>query len=322
MIEKIHFWKKLLWATVVGAFSTSLAFPQALETVRKSREAVPDIDDPHWLYVENDTDGDLLADEEEIALGYDENDRDMNANWWPDGVELGKLFNEIIESLPVREPNEPEPCGTYKIDVVAYGSEYCEVCGETVNMGYYTIVNPVTGVELDVQKMGVHFLKHGSFTYDGGYHDGRVDPVALANILHDPHLVPVAGDSDGDYLSDMEEASIGFDPEDPDEDGNWIADGAHLAHQMAQTIQSLPQGPLPDQVYRIDHVQYGIEICEVCGEDVNMGYVEVHNPMTGTSFQVDYIALHSMEHESFDYQGSIHEGRLDPAGIREVLEGE
>lgn len=322
MIDKLRFWKKLLWATVVGAFSTSLAFPQAHDTQRMNREAVPDIDNPHWLFVDNDTDGDLLSDEEEIVLGYDENDRDMNGNWWPDGVELGKLFHRILENLPVWEPNEPEPFGIYRIDVPAYGFEYCEVCGELVNMGYYTIVNPVTCEEMDVQKMGIHYMKHGSFTYDGSFNDGRIDPTALANMLHDPHLIPVDGDTDGDYLSDVEEASIGYDPANPDEDGNWIADGAHLAQGMARTIQDLPQGPLPDQVYRIDYLQYGIEICGICGKDVNMGYVEIHNPMKGTSFQVDCIALHSMEHESFDYEGDIHQGRLDLVALKEVLEGE
>ncbi len=322
MIEKLRFWKKLLIATVVGAFSTTLAFPQGYDTRRKNREAVPDIENPHWLYVENDTDGDLLADEEEIALGYDENDRDMNENWWRDGVELGKLYKNIIENLPVREMGEPEPFGIYKIDYVAYGFEYCMVCGELVNMGYYTIVNPVTGEEVDVQKMGFHYMKHGSFTYDGGYHDGRVDVVALAGVLHDPHLIPVTGDTDSDYLTDAEEESIGSDAEDPDEDGNWITDGADLAHQMAQDINALPVGPLPDQVYRIENMAYGFEICEICGEDVNMGYVEIHNPMRDTSFQLDYIALHSMEHESFDYEGSIHEGRIDLVTLKEVLEGE
>jgi hypothetical protein len=323
MIERIRFWKKLLWATVVGAFSTSLAFPQAYETQRKNREAVPDIENPHWLHVENDTDGDLLSDEEEITLGYDENDRDMNENWWRDGVELGKLYKEIIENLPVRETGEPEPLGIYKIDFIYSGNEYCEVCGEWVNMGWYTIVNPSTGEELDVQKIGLHYMKHGSFTYDGSYNDGRVNVVALASILHDPHLIAVPGDTDADHLTDAEEESIGYDAENPDQDGNWITDGADLARGMAQAISALPVGPLPDEVYMIEYLQYGIETCEICGENVNMGYVEIHNPMTGISIQLPCIALHSMGHESFSYSGSYHQdGRVDLATLKEVLEGE
>jgi hypothetical protein len=189
-------------------------------------------------------------------------------------------------------------------------------------MGYYTIINPSTGEQLNVQKIGLHYMEHGSFTYDGSYNDGRVDVVALAGILQDPHLITIPGDTDADHLTDGEEASIGYDAANPDENGNWITDGADLARQMSEVIRALPVGPLPDQLYLIEYPQYGIEICAICGEDVNMGYVEIHNPMTGTSFQLPYIALHAMEHESFSYDGTYHQdGRIDLVALKEVLEG-
>lgn len=321
MIDKLRLWKNLIWATVVGAFSVSLAYPQDQLSTHRWREAIPRTDDPHWLLVDNDSDGDFLSDLEEITLGYDENDRDMNDNWWPDGVELARHYQRLIEALPYwsggSEPNE-----IYKVDHSAYGMEYCEICGEVINMGYVQIVNPLSQETLDIHFMGLHYMEHGSFSYDGTFNDGRVDIVALSSVLHDAHLVPVENDSDSDHLSDAEEAAIGYDDQNPDEDGNWVLDGADLAGSMAETIDGLPQGPLPDQVYRIDYIQYGIELCEVCGDEVNMGYVEVHNPMLGTSIQIDYIALHAMVHESFSYDGTIHDGRVDLVTLKEILEGE
>jgi hypothetical protein len=165
-------------------------------------------------------------------------------------------------------------------------------------------------------------MEHGSFSYDGTIHDGRVSVVALSSLLHDAHLIPVANDADTDYLSDREEFEIDYDPKFPDEDGNWVEDGADLSLGMSGTIAQLPQGPLPYKVYRVENHQYGVELCEICGEEVNMGYVEIHNPLLGESIQIDYIALHAMEHESFSYDGTIHEGRVDLVTLRQILEGE
>jgi hypothetical protein len=321
MIDKLQLWRKLLWATVIGVFSTTMAYPQQWLSTHQWKDVSPHPDDPHWLLVDGDLDGDFLSDIEEIALGLDENDRDMNDNWWADGIELGKHYHGITENLPWWAPGDPIPNEIYRIDFSTWGMEQCEICGVLVNMGFIRIVNPQTSESLDIQHIGLHYMLHGSFSYEGTVNDGRVDVVALASILHDAHLVPVENDSDTDYLSDQEESTIGYDPDNPDEDGNWVSDGADLAGQMATIIDGLPQGPLPDQVYRIEHFQYGIEFCEVCGEEVNMGYVEIHNPMLGSSIQIDYVALHTMAHDSFTYDGTIHDGRIDMAALKEILEG-
>jgi hypothetical protein len=44
-------------------------------------------------------------------------------------------------------------------------------------------------------------------------------------VVRVPSGAPVAGDSDGDGIADAAEAAAGFNPADPDEDGNGIPDG-------------------------------------------------------------------------------------------------
>jgi hypothetical protein len=322
MAAKISLWKKLVWAAVVGAFSTSPALSENQQSTGNINELVPNQYDPHFLLVENDSDRDFLSDLEEISLGYDDEDRDMNLNQQPDGLEVGRHYHGLIENLPWWDLISPEPNGIYKIDHGMDGLEHCEVCGTRVDMGYVQIVNPLTGEDLVAHYISLHYMSHGSFSYAGEYHEGRVDVVALSNVLHDAHLSTVVNDTDEDYLNDLEEADIGYDQQAPDEDGNWVRDGADLAKNMAEEIDRLPVGFLPDQVYKTLHYQYGIEFCEVCGEEVNMGYEEIHNPMLGQSIQVDCIALHAMGHESFDYDGTIHEGRVHLAALKEILEGE
>lgn len=322
MAAKFHLWKKLLWAVIMGTFSSSPAISQSRPEFHPVHPAIPNAFDPHCLLVENDSDADYLSDLEEIRLGYDETDRDMDSDGTADGLELGRLYRERIEDLPWWDTHGQEPNVIYKIDFSQWGMEQCEICGAAVNMGFIRIVNPLASEDLDVPWIGLHYMEHGSFSYDGSINDGRVNVVALASVLHDAHLVPVANDTDEDYLGDAEESEIGYDAENPDEDGNWVRDGADLSIGMVEIIAGLPEGPLPDQVYRIENYQYGMELCEVCGEEVNMGFVEIHNPMLGTSIPIDYVALHAMEHESFSYDGTVHEGRVDLATLKVVLEGE
>ncbi len=322
MAAKFHLWKKLLWAVIMGTFSSSPAISQSRPEFHPVHPAIPNAFDPHCLLVENDSDADYLSDLEEIRLGYDETDRDMDSDGTADGLELGRLYRERIEDLPWWDTHGQEPNVIYKIDFSQWGMEQCEICGAAVNMGFIRIVNPLASEDLDVPWICLHYMEHGSFSYDGSINDGRVNVVALASVLHDAHLVPVANDTDEDYLGDAEESEIGYDAENPDEDGNWVRDGADLSIGMVEIIAGLPEGPLPDQVYRIENYQYGMELCEVCGEEVNMGFVEIHNPMLGTSIPIDYVALHAMEHESFSYDGTVHEGRVDLATLKVVLEGE
>lgn len=73
--------------------------------------------------------------------------------------------------------------------------------------------------------------------------DSRVREIRIA-LQFTPvstHSLPVEGDSDGDYLVDAEEASLGYDPTNPDEDGNDVPDGVDLALALSAEIAALEQ---------------------------------------------------------------------------------
>ncbi len=64
-----------------------------------------------------------------------------------------------------------------------------------------------------------------------------------------PWHVPVEGDTDGDGLTDVEEAALGMDPNDADENGDGLPDGRVLAARCAEAWMGLPQCPLGDCEY-------------------------------------------------------------------------
>jgi len=55
--------------------------------------------------------------------------------------------------------------------------------GEYVNMGYIVIVNPLKDIKVEVPYIALHYMEHGSLSYRGDLHEGRVDPVKLAEAL-------------------------------------------------------------------------------------------------------------------------------------------
>jgi hypothetical protein len=142
----------------------------------------------HQLSIQDsDLDGDLLTDSEELAAGYNVYDADQNESLVPDGIELAKQCAEVIEALPILDPNGPEVNAIYKMDFLQRGLEWCEVCGESVNMGYCQIVNLKLGLSIDVPYIVSHYMQHGSFSYSGDVHvKGRFDVPLLVKVLEMP----------------------------------------------------------------------------------------------------------------------------------------
>jgi hypothetical protein len=270
--------------------------------------------------VERDFDGDLLGDGEERDLRYDPACADMNGDAVRDGVELAQLYHQVIEGLPVGM--QGDPAAVYRVDSQQYGTEVCSVCGQTVNMGFLTIVNPLTGDSLDVPYIGLHYLEHGSFSYSGDIHDDRASLVDIEAVLRDGHVHAVLCDGDRDYLTDGEETRLGTDAAHPDEDGDWQRDGIELAADLAGVIEALPVGPLPGQLYKIENLTWGSETCAICGATTNMGTVEIVDPLQGTSMEMPLISVHYMSHGAFTYHGDIHQGRIDVATLKQLLMGE
>ena len=56
----------------------------------------------------------------------------------------------------------------------------------------------------------------------------------------DPHLLPVAGDSDGDLLSDYEETLLGLDPMNPHVLDDTQGDGTVLAARITALLENMP----------------------------------------------------------------------------------
>lgn len=135
----------------------------------------------------NDLDGDLLADREELAAGLNLYHADQNENLIPDGPELAQRFAEIVDRLPAFEPNSPDVAEIHRVNYLLRGIEACEICGETVNMGQWRIVNPAQGLSMDVPVIAWHYMQHGSFSYLSHVHGpGRVDLATLRQILEFP----------------------------------------------------------------------------------------------------------------------------------------
>jgi hypothetical protein len=289
--------------------------------------------DKHELPIGQDADADLLANKEEFAIGYRIFKPDQNCNEIPDGVELAKRCAAVIEQLPweneVTDPNQ-----TYRWLTATFGLETCDVCGATVNMGQAGIVNPRLGLQVDYPLIAIHYIEHGSFSYVGDVHNGRLNVAALLRALeirypYDPnkHQLPVDGnDLDGDLLTDSEELAAGYNLRDADQDNDITPDGIELARQCAEVIDALPirdpTGPeIIYSLYKESFLQRGLEFCEVCGEAVNMGYWQVINAKIGLSIEVPVIVCHYMGHGSFSYSGNVHgKGRIDVPNLVKILE--
>ncbi len=313
--------------------------------------------DAHQTPVARDADADLLADREESALGYLPFNPDQNRNLTLDGVELARRCAREIEKLPW-ESEVTDPNQTYKWSVFQFGLEICDVCGETVNMGHAGIVNPRLGLKVDCPFIATHYMAHGSFEYAGHYsgqplHVGRIDVPLLARALglrlpYDPNqhqlpldyavetlgrLAPDANDLDADLLADTEELAAALNLYDPDQDNDLTLDGPELAAQCAAVIELLPEykpdsgTPEPNDLYKVNHWQRGLERCPLCGETVNMGWWTIVNPKLRLSYDAYEILLHYMTHGSFTYHGLkepegdlLHAARADVAQIVKLLE--
>lgn len=261
----------------------------------------------------SDSDNDGLRNWEESTFGCDPARRDTDEDQVIDGIDIARSLRAELETLP-RAPS-PEQGPTDRPFVVEHpmdGVETCPRCGDRVTMGIWDVINPVTGLSLSVPSMALHYLDHGGFAWQGGQlmgGQGRVDPLQLKAVLTGQggaHLLPVSPDADHDLLTDDEERDLGSDPEVSDEDRNQVADGMDLARRIAGEIAVLPVGPVIAPVFRLDFPLRGLERCDTCGTNVNMGHLTVCNPLAQLYAKVPYIALHYLEHGSFSYAGDVH----------------
>ncbi len=274
-------------------------------------------DDPHLLPVVDDADQDYLSVAEEIITGSDWSLPDCDNNQVLDGVQLAQGLLALIQAPPE---------GVVVTDHMMWGIETCSVCGATVNMGYVEITHTRRGLTVELPYIALHYLEHGSFSFEGDLHTGRADIEALKAILaacDEPHLLPVPGlDPDQDGLHSEEEPVLGTDPEDPDSDGDSLIDGPQVAETLLPIVGDLPREPMDDRPYLQEFWTYGIEQCTVCGQQMNMGGIEIHNPLEELIVTVPFAALHGAAHGSFVYDGTVNQGHIVPSVLQTAVTGD
>jgi hypothetical protein len=147
----------------------------------------PEDPNEHQLAVTDDLDGDLMTDSEELAAGYDLYDTDQDDDLTDDGIELARQCAEAVDALPVFDPNGPEVHAIYKVSFMQRGLENCGTCGLAVNMGYWEITNLRLGLTMDIPVLALHYMEHGSFSFEGNVHEkSRIDLPGLVKILEMP----------------------------------------------------------------------------------------------------------------------------------------
>ena len=266
-----------------------------------------------------DQDQDGLRDWEEPAFGTDPQQPDTDGDLLVDGIDTGRELRRALNALPVAVRPEDGPTDRpFVVQSMMNGVETCPRCGLVQTMGIWEVINPVIKDSLRIPSMALHYLEHGGFGWAGGQlfgSQGRVDPRQLQALLTGKanlHLLPIIPDRDGDGLSDQEELSLGNDPENADQNWNGTEDGLDVARAVVCELAGLPTAPSSNQVYRLDFPLRGLEQCDICGTNVNMGYLTVVNPEARLSVDVPYIALHFLEHDSLSFFGDVHgQGRLD-----------
>lgn len=274
-----------------------------------------------------DVDNDGLRNWEEPAFGTDPANPDTDSDHLVDSIDVARELRQELEALPAVGRREDGPTDRpFVVMLSMNGIETCPRCGEIQTMGFWEVINPVTGDSLTIPTMGIHYLEHGAFAWSGGQllgGHGRVDPSQLQGILRSQpnrHLLSVTPDKDSDWLSDQEEVSLGKDAANPDQDGNAAKDGLDLARVVACEIAGLPTNPSSYQVYRIDLAEFGLERCDICGTNANMGHLTICNPQAHLSVNLPYIALHYLEHDSFSFAGDVHgSGRSEVKKLLDAL---
>ncbi|MGD8778173.1 MAG: T9SS type A sorting domain-containing protein [Ignavibacteria bacterium] len=269
-------------------------------------------DSTHYIPVEGDDDLNGLTYAEEIYLGN---------YYYGSGTcdTFAKFYKTVIDSLPTYECDDEVYLLHYKLR----GIVTCPKCGLNLNMGYVTIVNPMQNLEMDISYLGLHFMENGFFSYESSIDTGRIDIDKLKKILFSfdqEHMLSVEGDTDGDGLTDVEEDSLWLDHSDNDTDNNGIPDGAQLAQELIRIFPKLEEESDNIHSYIKFMPVWGIENCEVCGSSHNMGYVEITNPENENTVQIPYLALHSLAHGSFSYNGTVHQNeRVDPIELLRTI---
>ncbi|MCF7885495.1 MAG: T9SS type A sorting domain-containing protein, partial [Candidatus Marinimicrobia bacterium] len=293
---------------------------------------------PHLVIFQDDNKN-YLTDTEETMLGYK---YEIAFNELPDdsisGPLSAKYYYRLIKNLPEYQTPEAAPQDScYKIRYDMDGLVTCPICGQEFAMGALELHNPMRDFTQNISYMGMHFLKHGSFSFGYALYSNykkiqdrdRIDVSKLKiffnHLDHSHDSIFIDYDSDHDGLVDSTEKYFGMDNSNLDSDDNQLLDGAQAAERLIEKIVTLPVAedgaqPIEEQIYINFLPVYGLENCNICGHPFNMGTVEMVNTSTDISYSMPIIGLHYLAHGRFAYSGTTNEGQIDVAKLYEVLE--
>jgi hypothetical protein len=283
------------------------------------------IDSTHYIPLTDPTDHNGLYYAEEIYLGTD-----LQSYSLENCQTYARFFKSIIDTLPVYSvpPDTVPPQCTYKVNHFLRdlrGVVICPKCGQAVNMGYVSLINPSRNLQLDIPYLGIHFMEYGFFTYDTADAGQRVDIDTLKKILYpyDPkHMLSVQNDKDGDGLTDAEEDSLWLEDTAgiPDSNNDGVPDGPQLAEELTRLFPKLKEeSDLIHSQVEFNPV-WGLENCQICGAIHNMGHIKITNPENKRSCEIPFLSLHALAHGSFAYNGTVHQDqRTDAVELYRVM---
>jgi hypothetical protein len=279
--------------------------------------------DAHWLpLAEGDGDGDYLTYSEEILLGT----QCAVPIGDPSGPQEAVRFAGLIKALP----GIPSQTSCYADSALVYGIETCHICSENINMGFVTVHNPLRDLSIDIPFIALHYMEHGSFSYDGSIHSGRIDVGLLKQVLSpmdsDHHSVVTAGDTDGDGLRDDYEPLFDSLVGEKDSNDNGLDDGAEAAEGLVAKLAKAPVVGWGQKIPRdMPYVQYlemdGVETCDLCGMAINMGSVRIVNPSSRMEMTFPIVGLHYLAHGRFTYRAGPIAGEVDARRLRGLFSG-
>mgnify|MGYP005838947819 CR=1 FL=1 len=279
-------------------------------------------DSAHRMIIPGDADNDAIPDSlENYYFHFDPGNWDTDDAGIPDGVTLTERLTALLPKLMSHQDSLHT-----QVDVhPAYGLETCSVCGAMVNMGFVEFTNPETGWQREIPLINLHALAHGSFMADGSVHpENIVQPDSLSRLLNTHHLF-IKNDQDSDGLTDSAEVEFGSDPLVQDTDQDGISDARALANRMVNRIEVLPTEEQTDQPYVLHFHADGVYNCLVCGNLIDMGHMEIYNPLINTAepLRISYHLYHFIQHGSFAMFRHTYEGwdeaQVDPVVLANYI---
>ncbi len=172
-------------------------------------ETKGDCEANYLIALENDTDSDLLTDDEENAMGSNPGIQDENSNGFPDGKDLAETLSTEIAALDsffawfappdteflegVEENLPRNRVYTVYIDYSLDCQWITAACEIGVTIGELIVVNPALHASWEegfsIPLDGWHYMQHGSFSYKSNLgcdpeREGRIDIPGLITVLH------------------------------------------------------------------------------------------------------------------------------------------